>query len=110
MTIYLDGDFIAHINPADGLEPWSDENNDLAGIDMNQIEKMRIVPNGKTWTRDDGHVFTGPMISAAISENGQSANVGLVQALQNANAVIAALDQMVVDLEYQNALLTIEQA
>ena len=46
MTIYIDSVFKCHVSAAEGRR---------------EIETYRFVPEGETWTREDGEVFTGEM-------------------------------------------------
>ena len=60
--IYIDSDFKCHTSN-DGTmtaveTDFFDDKCDAF------IEGYRIVPSGESWTRSDGHIFTGEMISA----------------------------------------------
>ena len=61
MTIYIDTDYKCHTTTADGLTAV--ETNYFDGKCTAYIEGYRFVPNGSTWTRSDGTVFQGEMIS-----------------------------------------------
>ncbi len=104
---YLDKDCTAHVEQAEGLVPWNDENGDFDGKDTSYIESFRVVPAGESWTRGDGCVFTGLMIAPKASADGTAQSVGLVAALQSAMQTIASLDEAMLELEYQNALLAL---
>lgn len=57
MTIYIDSDFKCHVSAADGLSAI--ETDSFDGKCEEWIESYRLVPEGETWTREDGEVFTG---------------------------------------------------
>ena len=61
MTIYIDNDYKCHVSPGDGLTAV--ETNAFDGKCGRYIEGYRLVPAGCTWTREDGQVFTGEMVS-----------------------------------------------
>lgn len=60
-TIYIDSDFKCHVSNADGMTVI--ETDFFDGKCDTFVEGYRFVPNGKTWTRSDGVVFLGEMIS-----------------------------------------------
>lgn len=61
MTIYIDSDYKCHIATADGLTAV--ETDVFDGMCAAYIEGYRFVPAGQTWTRPDGVVFQGEMVS-----------------------------------------------
>ena len=61
MTIYIDSDFQCHTATADGLTAV--ETDVFDGMCAAYIEGYRFVPAGATWTRPDGVVFQGEMVS-----------------------------------------------
>ena len=61
MTIYIDSDFRCHTATADGLTAVDTDVFD--GMCAAYIEGYRFVPAGQTWTRPDGVVFRGEMVS-----------------------------------------------
>lgn len=61
MTIYIDSDYKCHASPGEGLTAMETEAFD--GKCRQYIEGYRFVPDGKTWTREDGEVFTGEMVT-----------------------------------------------
>lgn len=61
MTIYIDNDFRCHTSPGDGLTAV--ETDTFDGKCRQYIEGYRFVPAGKSWTREDGAVFTGEMVA-----------------------------------------------
>lgn len=60
-TIYLDSDFAVHLEQQEGFLPF--ETDFFDGMCDTLVEGYRIVPDGKTWTRQDGKVFAGEMIA-----------------------------------------------
>lgn len=62
MTIYIDNDFECHASNPDGTYT-AVETNFFDGKCAAYIEGYRFVPAGATWTRPDGVVFQGEMIS-----------------------------------------------
>lgn len=61
MTIYIDSDFLCHVSDGEGRRAFDVEffNNRCTAF----IEGYRYVPEGETWTRPDGAVFVGEMLS-----------------------------------------------
>ena len=62
MTIYIDNDFKCHVSDPDGTYT-AVETTAFDGKCDSYIEGYRFVPAGATWTRPDGVVFQGEMIS-----------------------------------------------
>ena len=60
MIIYIDKDYKCHTSPGEGLEAM--ETAFFDGKAPGYIEGYRFVPEGQTWTREDGAVFTGEMV------------------------------------------------
>lgn len=61
MTIYIDNDYKCHTSP--GERRTAVETNAFDGKCRQYIEGYRFVPTGESWTREDGHTFTGEMIA-----------------------------------------------
>lgn len=61
MTIYIDSDYKCHTSPADGLTAM--ETDAFEDKCSRYIQGYRFVPAGESWTREDGHTFTGEMIA-----------------------------------------------
>lgn len=61
MTIYIDNEFKCHMTYMDGLTKI--ETDFFDGKCTEFIEGYRFVPNGESWTRSDGKMFTGEMIT-----------------------------------------------
>ena len=59
MTIYIDSDYKCYVSASDGRRAI--ETNDFNGKCPEWIESYRFVPEGETWTREDGEVFKGEM-------------------------------------------------
>lgn len=61
MQIYIDADFKCYTAPKEELATV--ETAFFDGKCAAYIEGYRYVPAGQTWTREDGTVFTGEMVS-----------------------------------------------
>lgn len=61
MKIYIDSDFKCFTAPGDGLTEV--ETGFFDGKCDAYIEGYRFVPEGQSWTREDGEVFAGEMAS-----------------------------------------------
>ena len=61
MTIYIDHDYKCYVSAADGRRAI--ETNEFDGKCPEWIESFRFVPGGETWTREDGEVFKGEMVT-----------------------------------------------
>lgn len=61
MIIYIDKDYKCHAEPAEGLRAF--ELPFFEGKCKRFVEGYRYVPEGETWTREDGEVFSGEMIA-----------------------------------------------
>lgn len=62
MTIYVDSDYKCYVSAAEGRKAV--ETDYFNGKCPELIESYRFVPEGETWTREDGEVFAGEMVSA----------------------------------------------
>ena len=60
-TIYIDSDYKCHVSNDGTLTAVSTDFFD--GKCDNFVEGCRYVPEGATWTREDGQVFRGQMIT-----------------------------------------------
>ena len=61
MTIYIDIDYKCYVSAAEGRRAI--ETNEFDGKCSEWIESFRFVPDGETWTREDGEVFKGKMVT-----------------------------------------------
>ena len=61
MTIYIDSDYKCHVSAAEGRRAI--ETDAFNGKCAEWIESFRFVPDGETWTREDGEVFKGEMVT-----------------------------------------------
>ena len=59
MTIYIDSDYKCYVSAAEGRRAI--ETNAFDGKCQEWIESYRFVPEGETWTREDGEEFRGEM-------------------------------------------------
>ena len=64
MKIYIDSDCRCHSSPAEGLREFDVPF--FEGKCPAFIDGYRYVPEGETWQRTDGEVFTGEMIAPAV--------------------------------------------
>ena len=63
MQLYIDEDYRLHTQPGPGLAAV--ELPEMDGKCRAYIEGYRYVPAGQSWTREDGEVFAGAMLSPA---------------------------------------------
>ena len=56
MTIYIDNEYKCYVSAAEGRRAV--ETDFFDGKCPELIESYRFVPEGETWTREDGEVFT----------------------------------------------------
>ena len=61
MKIYIDSEFKCRTAPGEGLTAV--ETDSFDGKAPGFIEGYRFVPEGQSWTREDGAVFAGEMVS-----------------------------------------------
>ena len=61
MTIYIDSDYKCYVSAAEGRRAI--ETDAFNGKCPEWIESYRFVPEGDTWTREDGEVFKGEMVT-----------------------------------------------
>lgn len=94
MTIYIDSDYKCYTSASDGRKAV--ETNFFDGKCPEWIESFRFVPVGETWTREDGEVFIGEMVSPWKDYN----ELAMVQ--------LAYLTEQ--NSQYENALSEIETA
>lgn len=59
MTIYIDSDYKCYVSAAEGRRAI--ETDAFNGKCAEWIESFRFVPEGETWTREDGEEFLGEM-------------------------------------------------
>lgn len=64
MKLYLDSDFRCHFTDDGTMRPF--ETDMLDGKCKEYIEGYRIVPDGETWTAEDGTVYKGFMFCPAV--------------------------------------------
>ena len=68
MKVYLDSDYMCHTTNSEGYIEY--ETDEFDGKCRAYIEGMRIVPEGASWTRNDGIIFQGLMISPGVDAAG----------------------------------------
>lgn len=64
MKIYIDKDYMCHAENDGSMREF--ELPFFEGKCVAYIEGYRYVPQGESWTRADGELFTGEMISPAV--------------------------------------------
>ena len=64
MKIYIDADCLCHASPAEGLREFDVPF--FEGKCPAFIDGYRYVPEGESWQRADGEVFTGEMIAPGV--------------------------------------------
>lgn len=67
MKIYIDTNYLCHVEPASGLREIETEF--FTGKCKEYIEGYRFVPTGETWTNSKGIIFHGEMICPAEDYN-----------------------------------------
>ena len=91
MIIYLDKDFKCHTRNSVVLIPV--ETAAFDGKCRRYIEGYRYIPDGQSWTREDGTVFTGEMIAPAEDSRILEAAQAAYEEAQAKNAdALAALE------------------
>ena len=61
MLVYIDIDYKCYVSEAEGRRAI--ETDAFNGKCPEWIESYRFVPEGDTWTREDGEVFKGEMVT-----------------------------------------------
>ena len=61
MTIYIDSDYKCYVSAAEGRRAVETEF--FNGKCPELVESYRFVPEGETWTREDGEEFRGEMVT-----------------------------------------------
>lgn len=61
MTIYIDSDYKCYVSAAEGRRAV--ETDAFNGKCPEWIESFRFVPSDETWTRGDGELFKGEMVT-----------------------------------------------
>ena len=61
MTIYIDDDYKCYVSDVEGRRAV--ETDFFDGKCPEWIESYRFVPEGETWTREDGEVFKDEMVT-----------------------------------------------
>lgn len=101
-TIYIDSDFKCHV-VNDGTMT-SVETDFFDGKCNSFIEGYRLVPNGKTWTRDDGEIFDGEMI-CPFNDYSELEEAQKLYEEQQKNKRIKNLEESNAALKKENAML-----
>lgn len=111
MTVFYDAEYKCHVIN-DGTMT-AIETDSFDGKCDTYIEGYRIIPAGESWTREDGVVFHGEMITpwkpytelAATQAGYEKAQADMQVILTEANATIAELDVALLDTTYNYLLM-----
>lgn len=102
MIIYIDNEYKCHIQNNDTFQKI--ETDFFDGKCDEYIEGYRFVPKDNTWTREDGMIFQGEMITPwknfdelDIIQREYEKNLIIEQ-----KAIIAELDSALLDMAYSN--------
>lgn len=102
MKIYIDKDCRCYTEPAEGRR--EQESSFFDGRGKRFIEGYRFVPDGETWTRSDGTVFSGEMISPI--EN--PIILGVYDNLDKTSECLKATSDYIVQAEIDKAMAELE--
>jgi len=105
MIIYIDSDFKCHVTNKSG-ECRAIETDIFEGKCSAYIEGFRFVPAGESWTRHDGKVFHGEMITPFKD----SQFLETVQSLYEEMKASSVKEERIAALEEDNAALREENA
>ena len=101
MTIYIDNEYKCHAAAADGRRAV--ETDYFDGKCPEWIESYRYIPDGETWVREDGEVFTDMIAPWTDLSEAYAAQAEYLEAMfSEARADIAELDMALLDAEYEN--------
>lgn len=78
--IYIDSDFLCHASAGDGLREV--ETDFFDGKCPEFIEGYRFIPAGESWTREDGEVFAGEMVTPVRDYDALAEIQGAVERMQ----------------------------
>ena len=70
MTIYIDNDYKCYVSDAEGRRAV--ETGFFDGKCAEWIESYRFVPEGETWTREDGEEFAGAEMISPWKDLGEA--------------------------------------
>ena len=101
-TIYIDNDFKCHVT--DDGTMTAVETDAFDGKCDAYIEGYRFVPSGKNWTREDGELFQGEMITPwkDYKELDDAQRIHERQLLKEYEAELAELDALILDQQYNS--------
>jgi hypothetical protein len=102
MIIYVDSEFKCHITNDGTMTPIETDFFDDKCEAF--IEGYRFVPTGAEWTRSDGTVFRGEMVSPCkpYSELNAAQRAYEKEQLEQYKVELAELDAIILDMQYQN--------
>ena len=105
MTIYVDSDFKCHITNETGTYTAAETDFFDGKCDI-FIEGYRFVPDGESWTREDGTVFFGEMIAPwkSYSELDSYQRDFERKLLIEYETELAELDAALLEVQYQSLM------
>lgn len=111
MKIYIDSEFKCHTASGEGLAAV--ETDFFDGKAPGFIEGYRFVPAGQSWTREDGAVFAGEMVSPwkdweELDEIQRAYEREMVQSLESRNEELVTTMAEMVEEVYQRDLEEME--
>ena len=111
MKIYIDSEFKCHAAPGEGLTAV--ETDFFDGKAPGFIGGYRFVPEGMSWTREDGAVFAGEMVSPwkdwdELDTVQREYEREMVQSLESRNEELVATMAEMVEEVYQRDLEEME--
>ena len=111
MKIYIDSEFKCRTAPGEGLTAV--ETDFFDGKAPGFVEGYRFVPEGQSWTREDGVVFAGEMVSPwkdwkELDGVQRAYEREMVQSLESRNEELVATMAEMVEEVYQRDLEEME--
>ena len=110
MKIYIDSEYRCHSTNPDGLYRELILSESAKAFFDNKciifIEGYRLIPSDETWIREDGIDFTGEMIAPwkPYDELDVAQRVYERQLLSEKDTIIAELDALVLNLQYNSLM------
>ena len=102
---YLDKDFRLHLEQKEEYLIWEDVDGFFDHKSVSFIEGHRVIPEGKTWKDENGVVYQGLIIAAAVDYNTLSKAQSEMDIL---HSTIAELDLALLEATYENIIGGIE--
>ena len=91
MELYIDSQYKCHVSSGEGLREMNVDF--FEGKCKTFIQGYRYIPDGESWTREDGQIFAGEMIAPAEdSRILEAAQTAYEEALDKNADALAALE------------------